>query len=110
MPVRNTNSKVSAHPNLAAQLLQTFIPTRFNSILCQIRQSTLQPCPRRWCVRKRYGYQHKRVNKEIFIETFAHPKKEFSSKVPVQRQARRVLPKFQAYTQTEPPCFMHMHI
>ena len=51
----NTSPKhqfqICAHPNLASQLLQ----------FCQIRQLALHPCPRRWFVRKRYGYQPQKV-------------------------------------------------
>ena len=33
--VQNSNSKYSAHPDLATQLLQILIPTTFYSLLCQ---------------------------------------------------------------------------
>ena len=35
MPVQNSNTKISAHPDLATQLLQVLIPAIFDSLLCQ---------------------------------------------------------------------------
>ena len=51
MPVLNSIFKISACSDLATQLLQIHVPTILNSLLCQKRQFTLQPCLRRWFVR-----------------------------------------------------------
>ena len=64
MPVQNSNSKISACPDLARELLQILIPTTFNSLLCQKGQFTYQPCQRRWFVRKVYCYYHPKVKNE----------------------------------------------
>ena len=61
MPVQNSNSKISARPDLATYLLQILIPAIFNSLLCQKGQFKLQQCPRRWLVRKIFGYYHPQV-------------------------------------------------
>ena len=50
--VQYSNSKNSSRPDLATQLLQILISTQLNNLLCQKGQFTLQPCPRRWLVRK----------------------------------------------------------
>ena len=42
MPVQNSNSKISACPNSATNLLQILKPTTFNSCMCQKGQFTLQ--------------------------------------------------------------------
>ena len=55
MPVQNSNSKSSARPDLATNLLQILIPGICNSLLCQKGQFTLQQCPRRWLVRNIFG-------------------------------------------------------
>ena len=34
MPVQNGNFKISAHPDLATNLLQILIPATFNSLAC----------------------------------------------------------------------------
>ena len=39
---KKSNSKMSAHPDLAANLLQILIPTTFSSPLCQKGQFTVQ--------------------------------------------------------------------
>ena len=44
MPVQNSNSKNSAHPDLDTNLLQFLILTTFNSLLCQKGLFTLQLC------------------------------------------------------------------
>ena len=51
--VQDSIHKVSAHPDLATQLLQILVPATFSSQLCQKGQFTLQQCPRRWFVRRR---------------------------------------------------------
>ena len=56
MPVQNSNFKISARPDLATYLLQILIPATINSLVCQKGQFTLQLCPRRWFVRKIFGY------------------------------------------------------
>ena len=45
--VQNSNSKYSARPDLATQLLQILIATAFYSLLCQKGQFTFESCPRR---------------------------------------------------------------
>ena len=52
MPVQNSNSKISARPDLATYLLQVLIPATINSLVCEKGQFTLQLCPRSWFVRK----------------------------------------------------------
>ena len=47
LPVQNSNSKISACPDLYIQLLQILIPTTNDSLLCQKGHFTLWPCPRR---------------------------------------------------------------
>ena len=76
MPVQNSNSKISAHPDLATQLLQILITTTFNSLLCQKEQFTLQPCQTNWFVWKIFDYKlpPKSQNWKYAIETFACPK------------------------------------
>ena len=56
IPVQNSNFKISARPDLASSLLQILIPATYNSLVCQEGQFTLQLCPRRWSVRKIFGY------------------------------------------------------
>ena len=51
MPVQNSSSKISAHPDWA-NLLQFPIPTTFNSLSCQKSQFKHRICPERWFVRK----------------------------------------------------------
>ena len=53
MPVQNSNLKISARPDLA-----TYLPTTFSSLVCQNGQFTLQLSPRRWFVRKIFGYYY----------------------------------------------------
>ena len=55
-------------PVLATNLLQILIPTTFNSLLCQKRQSTLQLCPRRWFVRKIFSYYPQKVKIENSLQ------------------------------------------
>ena len=55
MPVQNSNSKISAHPDLASQLLQILLSTTLNNLLCQEGQFKHQPCHSRWFVRKIFG-------------------------------------------------------
>ena len=55
MPVQNSNFKISARPDLDTNLL-LLIPATINSIVCQKEQFILQLCPRRWFVRKIFGY------------------------------------------------------
>ena len=40
MSVQNSNSKISARPDLATNLLQILIPTAFLTLLCQTGQFT----------------------------------------------------------------------
>ena len=64
MPVQNSNFKISARPDLATNLLQILIPATINSLVCQKGQFTLQQCPRRWFVKKIFGYYTKKVKME----------------------------------------------
>ena len=47
MPVQNSNFKISAHPDLATNLLEILIPATFDSLVCKKGQFSLQLCPRR---------------------------------------------------------------
>ena len=53
-----------ARPYLATYLLQILIPATYNSLVCQKGQFTLQLCPRRWFVRKIFGYYTPKVKIE----------------------------------------------
>ena len=64
MPVQNSYFKISARPDLATYLLQILIPATIKSLVCQKGQSTLQLCPRRWFVRKIFGYYTSKVKIE----------------------------------------------
>ena len=64
MPVQNSIFKISAHPDLATNLLTILIPATFNSLLCQKGQFTLYLCPRRWLVRKIFSYYTLKVKIE----------------------------------------------
>ena len=55
----NSNFKISAYPDLATQLLQILTLPRFNRLLCQKGQFTLQPCHRRCFLRKRCVFNAK---------------------------------------------------
>ena len=61
MPVLNSNFKSSARPDLATDLLQILIAATINSLVCQKGQFKLQLCPRRWFVRKIFGYHTQKV-------------------------------------------------
>ena len=61
MPVQISNSEVSTFSDLATQLLLIILSTRFKRLLCQKVQFTLQPCPRRYFVKERFGYNPKTV-------------------------------------------------
>ena len=89
MPVQNSNFKISARPDLAisTNLLQILIPATINSLVCQKGQFTLQLCPRRWFVRKIFGYYTQKVK----IEKSSYkilPKLEVFRKLPVQETGR----------------------
>ena len=95
MPVQNSNFKISARPDLDTNLLQILIPTStINSLVCQKGQFTLQLCPRRWFVRKIFGYYTLKVKIEkIIIENFACPNRRFLGNYLSKRQIGRVLAK-----------------
>ena len=76
IPVQNSNSKISACPDLATDLLQILTLTTFNSILCQKCQFTLQLCPERLCFGKCLVITPKKS--KFPIEIFACPKRRFS--------------------------------
>ena len=64
MHIQNSTSKFSARPDLATNLLQFLIPNTFDSLLCQKTNLTLQPCPKRWFVRKMFGCYPQKVKIE----------------------------------------------
>ena len=84
MPVQNSNSKTSAHPDLATNPLQILIPKAFDSLLCQKEQFTLQPCPIRWFVKKIFGY-FPPTKVKLFHRNFCLSEKEVFRKLPVQK-------------------------
>ena len=88
MPVQNSNSKNSAHPDLAIYLLQILVTT-FNNILCWKGQFKLQLCPRR-CLNI-WLLPSKSPNWKFFIENFACPERRFSGNYLSKRQAGWVL-------------------
>ena len=64
IPVYNSNFKCSARPDLATQLLKILITSKFDTLSCLKGQFTLQPCHRRWFVRKMFDYYPKKVKIE----------------------------------------------
>ena len=65
MSVQNSNSKSSACPDLATNiLLQILKRTTFNNLLHQKGQFTPQPFPRRWFVRILFGNYLQKVEIE----------------------------------------------
>ena len=94
MPVQNSNFKNSAHPDLATNLLHILISATINSQVCQKGQFTPHLCPRRWFVRKIFGYFNLKVEiKRIFIEIFACPNRRFLGNYLSKRQVGQVLAK-----------------
>ena len=94
MPVQKSNFKISARPDLATNLLQILIPATINSLVCQKGQFTLQLCPRRWFVRKIFGYYTQKVKIEkSSIENFACTNRRFLGNYLSKRQVGRVLAK-----------------
>ena len=71
MPVQNSICKISFRPDLATQLLQMFVLTTFNSLMCQESQFTLQPCSRRCFFGKDLVISLKESNSKFFLEVFA---------------------------------------
>ena len=61
MPVQNSNSKISAHPDLGCQLLQSLNPTRVNS---------------RYCVKKGNFYFKQVLEGSLFEKRFDYYPKE----------------------------------
>ena len=89
MPVQNSNFKISAHPDLAAKLLQIRIPATFNSLVCQKGQFTLQLCPERLFVRMIFVYYPPQKSKlKNLHRDFCLSKQEVFRKVPVQKTGR----------------------
>ena len=64
MPVPNSSFKISVRPDLATSLLQIRITATIKSLVFQKGQFTLQLCPRRWFVRKIFGYYTQKVKIE----------------------------------------------
>ena len=89
MPVQNSNFKISARPDLAPYLLQILIPATFNSLVCQKEQFILQLCPKRWLVRKIFGYSTPKVKIEKSSEKLLPVQTGvFFRKLPVQKTGR----------------------
>ena len=65
MPDQNSNSKISASPDIATHLKQILIPATFYSLLCQKGKFTLQPCPRELFVRKIFVFLPQKGKIEI---------------------------------------------
>ena len=87
MPVQNSNFKVSARPDLATNLLHILISVTINSQVCQKGQFTPHLCPRRWFVRKIFGYYSLKVKiLKIVIEIFACPNRRFLGNYLSKRQ------------------------
>ena len=80
-----------ARPDLATYLLQILIPATSNSLVCQKWQFILQLWPRRWLVRKIFGYYTQKSNWKIIIENFACPNRRFLGNYLSKRQVGRVL-------------------
>ena len=68
MPVQNNNFKISALPDLAANLIQILRPTTCISLLCLQRQFTLQLCPKKELVRKTFDYypQNDKIENSLY--------------------------------------------
>ena len=86
MPVQNSNFKISARPDLATNLLRFIIPNTSASLSCQKEQFTLKPCPKRWFVRKIFGYYPPKL--KILLRKLCLSKKEVFRRVPVQKTGR----------------------
>ena len=85
MPVQNTNHKISARKDLAAQLLHIITPTIFDSLLCQKRQFTVQSCLRRCVTKEKIELSsQKDQNWKLFYRNFRLSKKVFFKKLPVK--------------------------
>ena len=90
MPVQNSNSKISALPNFATNLLQMLISTTFHCLLGQKGQFSLHLCPRRWFDRKMFSYHPQKSKLKTFYRTFCLSKKEVFRKLTVQKTGRTV--------------------
>ena len=86
MPVQNSNFKRNSRPDLAIYLLQILIPATFNILVCQKGQLTLPLCPRRWFVRKIFGYYTSKLKNHH--RNLCLSKQEFFWKLPVQETVR----------------------
>ena len=85
MAVQNNNSKISACPDLATDLLQILIPTILYPIVSKRAiYTSIQPCHRRWSDRKIFGYYPKMSNLKIPHRKLRLSKKEVFRKNYVQ--------------------------
>ena len=95
MCVQKSNLKISAHPDLATNLLQILIPTTFNSLLCQKANLHFSSVLKNGLLgkyliitpKKSKLKIEKKYMKKIFVEIFACPKSRFSgTSCPKDRQ------------------------
>ena len=86
MPVQNCNSRISACPDLATDILQILTPNTFNSLWSQKGQFTHQLCLKRGSVTKIFGYYPPKL--KILHRNFSLSKREVFRQVPVQRTGR----------------------
>ena len=93
MPVQNSNYKISARPDLATDLLQSLIPTTFNSLLCQKWQFTYLLCHRKWFLRIIFVFTPKMSKLNILNRNFCLSKRCFSGNCLSKRQVGPVLAK-----------------
>ena len=76
MPVQNSNSKRSAHPDLCTNLLQILCQLHFVAYCVKKGQFTFHSCPRRLFVWKIFGLpliHPQRQNQKFFMGNFACP-------------------------------------
>ena len=86
MSVQNSNSKLSASPDLANNLLQILVSTTFNSLLCQ--KGNLHYVLKNGLLGKYLVItpKTKKSKLKILYRKCCLSKKEISSKLPVQRK------------------------
>ena len=72
MPVQNSNFKISAHRELAANLPQYLIPTIFDCY--NVSKGAIYT---RGIARKIFGYYPPKVKIQIFLEIVFCPKRKF---------------------------------
>ena len=96
MPVQIRHSEISAHPDLATNVLQIVIPTTLNSLLCQKGQITLpfSHVLEDGSFRKYLVINPKKSKLKILHRNFACPKRRSSDNCLSERQAGWVLAKY----------------